>query len=242
MKYIFLILIGISPLCMSAQSEGYTDKLLLKNGSVLYGKVLKFNGIDTLELALSEKYTMTFYNKNLSKAVKKVMMTGAAVKTNEIFHFDDPGFYFRTQFSLLHSQPKDGYSLTVSGGYRVKPWLSLGAGGGIDNYYAEEGYDMYPLFAEARVYFYKKNVTPYFAMRTGYALVSPDEDRGQIQARGSWFYNPVIGFRLGSGRPHIDLFAGVRLQSAFYETLTNQFRSEREIDFRRYDFGIGINF
>jgi hypothetical protein len=242
MKYLSLIFILIIPSWIVAQTEGYSDKLLLKNGSILYGKVLKFNGSDTLEFALSDKYTMTFYGKQVSKTVKKVVMHGEEKKSSEIFQFADPGLYFRTQLSLLYSKPNNGYSLSVSGGYSVKPWLSLGIGGGIDNYYAEEGYDMYPVFAEARVYFYKKNLTPYFAMRSGYAFASPDEDRGQIQAQGSWFYNPVLGLRLGGGKPHVDLFAGVRLQSAFYETLTSQFRSEREIDFRRYDFGVGINF
>ena len=126
MKHLFLIIILIIPYFLFGQQDDYTDKLFLKNGSILIGKVKAFNGSDSLTFTISDKYRMTFYGKNDIKAVKKVVMTGAEVKSNEIFQFADASFYFRSQFSLLHSKQKDGYSLTLSSGYRIKPWLSLG--------------------------------------------------------------------------------------------------------------------
>jgi hypothetical protein len=233
MKIIFLLL--LIPMMHYAQNQSYNDQLYLHNGSVLKGKLIQFSTTDTVIFALSETEIIHFQ----SKIVKKVKM---AVNEVEIYKFRSQAWYVRSQISMLYSKVNSGISLNLSGGYQFNHWLAAGIGGGIDNYYTTAGHNMYPVFGEIRTSFFKKNKTPYFAVRTGYGFVSADEAQGQNYAKGSWMFNPVFGYRLGGGKPNIDLFAGVRFQSARYITTDSWSTAERDIDFRRYDFGVGLIF
>ncbi|MBK8056154.1 MAG: hypothetical protein IPK35_23495 [Saprospiraceae bacterium] len=238
MKNSLFLWLLIIPLCGITQSDEYKDIIYLANGSILKGKLIKYDHSDTVKFALSETEIITTYAKN----VKKVKMAKPSFHVEELYRFHSPTWYLRSQFSFLYSRNQGGYSLSVSGGYQFNHWLAAGVGSGIDNYYATQGFNMFPAYAEARIGMYKKNKTPYLGMRTGYGFVSTDEELGQTHARGGWFFNPVFGYRLGAGNPYLDIYAGVRFQSAYYESLGNQFSSEMTIDFRRYDIGFGITF
>lgn len=222
----------------NAQANEYKDRIDLYNGTTLVGKVIKYSIKDTIIIALSETEQVTLHAKN----VKKVIMAKPSFHVEEHYKFKSPTWYLRSQFSVLYAKEQGGYSLSVSGGYQINHWLAVGVGSGIDNYYAAEGYNIFPVFGEARVGFYKKNKTPYIGLRSGYGFATPDADIGQTFARGGWLINPVFGIRLGAGVPYVDLYAGARFQSAYYETSANQIRSEIDIHFKRYDIGVGITF
>ncbi len=89
-------------------------------------------------------------------------------------------------------------SVQFSAGYYVKPWLSVGAGLGIDTY--EEL--VTPVFLEAKVYTPGAATAPYFSLQTGYGiavtrLFNKDEfDR----SRGGFMWYPSVGIRLASRR------------------------------------------
>lgn len=225
-------------LVANAQDHSFKDKIYLNNGSVLNGKLIKYNMADTVYFAISDIEIMRFPGK----MVKKVKMSSSSASEEEFFKFRYPTWYIRTQVSMLYSKSNQGMSLTVSGGYQFNYWLTAGIGAGIDNYYTAAGQNIYPVFGEIRASLFKKNKTPYFAMRTGYGFISPDENNGQSYAKGSFLFNPVFGYRLGGGRPNIDLFAGVRFQSARYTTTDSWSSSQKDIDFRRYDIGLGMTF
>lgn len=238
MKLFQFIWLMIVPLWGFTQSDEYKDIIYLANGSILTGKLLKYDQSDTVRFALSETEIFTTYAKN----VKKVKMAKPSFHVEEPYRFKSPTWYLRSQFSFLYSRNQGGYALSVSGGYQFNHWLALGAGSGIDNYYAAEGYNIFPAYGEVRIGFYRKNKSPYLAFRSGYGFASPDEEAGQTHAKGGWFFNPVFGIRLGAGNPYVDIYTGVRFQSAYYETNIGQARSEIDVDFRRYDIGFGITF
>ncbi|MFZ1751942.1 MAG: hypothetical protein WAU01_17235, partial [Saprospiraceae bacterium] len=174
------------------------------------------------------------------ESVKKIKM--GLDKEVSVYNFKENGWYFRSQFSVLYQKEIGGVSLSQSVGYHYKHWLTAGVGIGLDNYYTEPGNNIYPLFVEIRSYLQKKNVSPYLALRSGYSMIKPDPEFGQTDAKGDIFFNPVFGYRLGAGRPFIDLFVGMKFQSAEYHTRSSQSQSITNIDFRRYDFGIGMTF
>jgi hypothetical protein len=238
MKNIISILLLVLTLINDAQGQTYDDKLYLHNGSVLTGKLIHYNPADTIIFALSESEIIRFP----AKIVKKVTMAKISLHQEEVFRFKSPTWYIRSQVSLLHSKFNKGLSLSLSGGYQFNHWLAVGIGAGIDNYYTTKGQNIYPVFGEIRASLFKKNKTPYFAVRTGYGFVKADAGEGQSFARGSLMFNPVFGYRLGGGRPNFDIFAGARFQSARYTIHDAWSITDRDIDFRRYDIGFGMVF
>lgn len=235
----FLILLSFLTYQSNAQTDGYRDKIYLRNGSILHGKVIKYNAVDTIYFALSPTDIMRFPQS----MVKKVKMSSlAGTKEEEIFTLIFPTIYVRTQFSALLGDNNNGLSAMVSGGYRFNHWFSAGIGGGISNYYTAQGHNIFPVFGEASIYFYKKNKSPYLTLRSGYGFAHANADVGQTHGKGSIFVNPVIGYRLGAGQPHMDIFCGVRFQSAQYQLSDGWSESTIDIDFRRYDLGIGLTF
>lgn len=238
MKHIVALLLLISPVILKSQDQAFNDKLYLHNGSALTGKLIQYNMADTVIFAISESQILRFPGKS----VKKVKMASRSSQEQELFRLKTPTWYIRSQVSMLYSKANQGLSMNLSAGYQFNHWLAGGIGGGIDNYYTLEGQNIFPLFSEIRASLLKKNATPYLAMRTGYGFISRNEDNGQSYAKGSWMFNPIVGYRLGAGRPHIDIFVGARFQSARYIFTENLSITERDIDFRRYDIGFGITF
>lgn len=236
-KYLFILVIFLPILCI-AQDGDYNDRLYLQNGSELRGKLIRYNGVDTVYFALSDTEILYFPGS----MVKKIKMQGAYDPEEEIFKYKSSIWYIRSQVSLLYSKNNQGLSLSLSGGYHFNYWFSAGAGIGIDNYYTAKGHNIFPFFGEVRASLFKKNVTPYVAFRSGYGFVKADSEIGQTSARGGIFFNPVIGYRLGTGKPYVDIFVGARFQSAGYIVADSWVTSEFNMNFKRYDLGVGINF
>ncbi len=233
-----MLLLFVFPMIIAAQNQSFSDKLYLQNGSILTGKLIQYDQSDTIIFALSETEIIHFQ----SNVVKKVQMAGRSTREEEHFSFKSRTWYIRSQVSFLHTKSNQGLSLSLSGGYQINYWLAAGVGAGIDNYYTTEGQNIYPVFGEIRASLFKKNKTPYLALRTGYGFVKEDESVGQSYAKGSWMINPVFGYRLGGGRSYLDIFAGARFQSVRYIFSDSWSTTERNIDFRRYDIGLGITF
>ncbi|MBK7634075.1 MAG: hypothetical protein IPJ13_07065 [Saprospiraceae bacterium] len=169
-------------------------------------------------------------------------MAKPSFHVEELYRFHSPTWYLRSQFSILYSRNQGGYSLSVSGGYQFNHWLAVGVGSGIDNYYATQGFNMFPAYAEARIGMYKKikplilefvqdmvlslpmrNWVRHMHVVGGFSILFLVIALAQVIH--IWTFMPVSGF-----------------QSAYYESLGNQSRSEMTIDFRRYDIGFGITF
>ena len=115
-------------------------------------------------------------------------------------------------------------------------------GAGIDNYYKEDGYNIFPVFVEAKSYLLTENRTPFVALRVGYAFTSADEEIGQINAEGGWMINPSVGYRLSASEFILDIFVGVKIQESLYEYRDFDVRIVDEITFKRMDIGIGFMF
>jgi hypothetical protein len=228
----------VVPLCIYGQEHHYFDRLYLKDGSRLNGKIIKYDGVNSVVFVLAGGDTIQFDQK----MIKKISMYTSSFHEEEPFHLKSPNYYIRAQLSLLFSKENKGASLSISSGAQINHWYSAGLGVGIDNYYLNEGFDIIPVFGEMKFSLFKKNTSPYIGLRSGYGFKSADESVGQTAAKGGWFFNPVFGYRLGASKPFIDLFAGAKFQSLTYSVIESSSSSEFDIKFRRYDFGIGITF
>ena len=121
-------------------------------------------------------------------------------------------------------------------------WLAVGAGVGIDNYRLEQGNNLMPVFLELRTFLLRQNLSPYFSLRVGHSFAFEDKSIGQTEAKGDYFINPAIGYRLGTGFPYIDIFCGVKFQKTQYETFDSWSKSHFDITYRRYDIGLAMTF
>ncbi|MBC7885688.1 MAG: hypothetical protein H7X99_09450 [Saprospiraceae bacterium] len=218
-------------------TEKYVDKIYLKNGSVLQGKVLYYNPLDSVIFTMEGGEPVTFP----SNMVKKIKMSTAG-GSDQLYSFRENTLYTRSQISILYQKDNNGISLSQSVGYQYKYWLALGAGIGIDNYVTDQGNNLFPVFMEVRSYLQKQNISPYLAFRTGYSFAFADEESGQTQVKGSYFINPVIGYKLSAGRPYLDVFFGAKFQQASYLSSDSWGKSSTEIHYRRYDMGIALTF
>lgn len=214
------------------------DVLYLKNGSIFKGKLIHYWPGDSLTFAINGTSSSFTYRNSFIKKIK--MYTGASVYDS--YQFKNNKWYTRTQISMLHSRPSKGYSISQSIGYQYKHWMTGGIGAGLDNYPGEKGYNLYPVFAELRSFLVKKNVSPYIALRCGYAFAKTETSIGQSSAGGGFFVNPVFGYRLGASSPFIDIFCGVKFQKTDYSFENSWSRSQIQFQHRRYDLGVAMTF
>ena len=214
-----------------------TDKIYLKNGSVLVGKIIEYQPKDSVVFQIQNGNTMTFP----SNLVKKVKMYSES-EVAKMYTFRQNTFYTRSQLSVLYKKDNSGISFSQSVGYQFRHWLAVGAGLGIDNYRLEQGNNLMPVFLELRTFLLKQNLSPYFSLRVGHSFAFEDKSIGQTEAKGDYFINPTIGYRLGTGFPYVDIFCGVKFQKTQYETLDSWSKSHFNITYRRYDIGLAMTF
>ena len=88
------------------------------------------------------------------------------------------------------------WSGTVSAGYQFNNFFFLGAGLGADYYLTIKDWSM-PIFAQARVNFLNKKITPFFDFRFGYSAFGNE----------SFFYDFGLGARVAISTKHA-LYAG----------------------------------
>jgi len=232
--YMFMLLCNYT---FCQETLEYKDKIYLRNGSILVGKVIQYDPEDSVILKIQDGNTMTFP----STMVKKVKMESKD-ETLKVYTFRQNTFYTRSQLSVLYKKENHGISLSQSFGFQFDHWLAAGAGIGLDNYQIAQGYNLMPVFIEIRSFLLKQNLTPYFSFRAGYGFAFADEDAGQTIAKGSFFINPTLGYRLSGGRPYIDIFCGAKFQQASYETRDSWSKSTLDYQYRRYDIGIAMTF
>lgn len=235
---ILSIFIYSSSVLIGQDTTEYKDKIYLKNGSRLTGKVLEYSIKDSVKFKLNGGQPISFP----TALIKKIEMGAGKTKSYTAYDFKENLFYARTQISSLIGRDNSGLSVNQAFGYQYRSWLGVGVGIGIDNYYKEEGNDLMPVFLEIRSYLLKQNASPYVALRYGYAFAFADEEIGQVEAQGDYFWNPVIGYRLGSGRPFIDIFCGAKLQKASYKSRDGWGELNYALVYRRYDFGLALTF
>jgi len=217
--------------------EPITDKIYLKNGSIIAGKLIQYHPEDSVVFKIQDGNTMTFS----SKLVKKVKMY-SETEIRNTYSFRQNTFYTRSQLSILYKKDNSGVSFSQSAGYQFKHWLAVGAGIGVDNYRLEQGNNLMPVFIELRTFLLQQNLSPYFSLRAGYSFAFEDKSIGQTEATGNYFINPAIGYRLGAGFPYVDIFCGAKFQKTQYQTVDSWSKSLFDIIYRRYDIGIALTF
>jgi hypothetical protein len=228
---VFCLIVGF----LSAQSKE-SVKVQLENGHTLVGELvdyipevavtIRFGGGNILEIPMSD--------------IKKLDMEG--LKLKRPYTFRERGWYNRSSISALTGESGTGISINHTVSYHLNRLLGIGIGVGIDNYYKEDGYNIFPVYGEVKSFFLKKNETPFASLRVGYTFAGPDEEIGQIEASAGYMVNPALGYRLSGGGFMVDLTVGVKIQKSDYEYLSGDAKVTDNITYRRVEIGMGFMF
>lgn len=245
MKKIIYIIAILSMFCTmsNAQDENLTSrvKIVLNGGSIFYGDLVEYIPEKMLKVKLFNGQVVQYG----MKSVKKVIMVNPDKEFAYLerpYQFPDKRFVHNTRLGISSGTSNNGAGASYAIGYQIKNNFLLGMGVGVDNYYGERGYNMYPIFAEAKYYFLQSNSSPFVSVRGGVAFGFRDLNIGQKSVAPGGFLNPVFGYRLGGNNLMFEFFTGIKMQKMDYEFVSLNGRTLRDVLARRLDLGIGMTF
>ena len=234
-----ILLLASSNLC--AQEFKLIDIVKLKNGHELKGEIVEYYPNDRLVFKFTSGLLTTIPIDQVEKTFQK------SVKNKNVeseLLFKERGMYHVTTVGASFNRT-GGYSLTHAIGYRFNRLLSVGLGGGLENYEDGEGKRIVPLFLETRSFLLNKKVTPYASFRAGYGWGLENEELFITNASGGLHLSPEIGYRLG-GASTVNVFIGVSMKyqaaSFEYNFPWDGSRLVEDLKYKRYMVHLGIVF
>lgn len=161
---------------MSAFSQIFRESVYLKNGSVIKGNIVEFQPNKLIKLETSDGSLFVFEFKDIEKITRERVSSDSrytrknsvAVNNQENVFCLNPGSY--RGFVSLEAVLGDfiGMRLSTTHGKQLNKKIFLG--GGVGMLFAEdwaEDHFSIPVFADFRVDFVDKKISPYMELRTG---------------------------------------------------------------------------
>lgn len=207
----------------------------LHKGSVVKGKFLSYQYGDSLKLAYGPEKHLIVIPEDAIRKIKFEKAEGSS-------DFGEKKLIYTTRLSLLPGSTATGLGLTQMAAYRLNKTLIAGASLGVENYYVDAGFNVFPLCGFIRKYGKNKIASPYAEMKMGYGFVFSDESSGQAVAIGGLQLNPSVGLRFGSRYLYTEIFVGLKFQNLYYQYAGTDSVSEYDIQARRLETGISFTF
>ena len=224
------------------QEIAYYDVIKTHNGFTFQGQIVEWDKEKKIVLLTDQGVRMQFAAGEIKKIKQKPRKPEAGLA--KPYNFQEEGFYHL--FNLgISSGPDAGISVTHAIGLQLNRWLGIGVGAGYENYELDEGKRIIPVFAEARGYALKENISPYYAVRVGYGFALTNPEQFWTDADGGFLFNPEIGYRFGaSSTMNFTIGLGAKLQNA---TFTREWEWSDEINvdvlkYRRFEVKFGAIF
>jgi hypothetical protein len=186
MKKFFLLLSSVALFTGLFAQKTMQDVVYLKNGSILKGTI---TGTQPLKLEMAGGSTWVFSQAEVD-SIGKELITKAKLKEIRSNYFRrNRGFMNMTEAGLImginlkapdpnqyyyntNSSPDIGISFHTVNGYRIWPYLFIGAGLGIDRY-LKFNQTFSPFYGRLQSEFLKSKVTPYAYIDCGYSYMWP---------------------------------------------------------------------
>lgn len=237
------------------------DEVHLKTGDVVRGKITDMERGEYVEIEVGGEISR-YEQVDIRRILHSVPVPQETYETVKIIErapkvIIDPatlivkGKYNTTYLSFSYGKnQQDDFSVgpgihTVFG----KQWsakVGLGFGVGIDNYRASRGETLYPLYADYRMYPFKKNKGYYLNMGAGYGFAFKNESRGIVKANGGLYAAPHIGYRTASkDGVSMNMELGFKYQHAYFEEIsprTDNDIEKRTNQYQRITFRLGLMF
>lgn len=242
LKQLFLTLLISCTLLGFMNAQECRDRIFMKDGSVFTGQIKAYDTSGMLVLKSWSGVEISLPSMNVKKIQQKCK--GDYVPLLQApYRFREHGWYHTTRVAALTGQDGIGIGLQHSSGFQFNRLLGIGLGVGIEQFSWD--YDAptnFPLFLEARGYLFPKNITPYFAVATGYGFTSanePLEFNQGLKWQGGWMAQGQLGYRIGR---HFEVFLGIHFQKASRKWINPWWTGERtdHLIYKRMEFGIGL--
>ena len=237
------------------------DEVHLNNGDVVRGKITDIERRQFVEIEV-EGTSYVYEQKDVRRILHAVPVEVDAepnlrIKEKAPKVVIDPatlivgGIYSTTYLSFSYGQNQQGDFSIGPGVHTVwgKQWdakTGLGLGLGIDNYRASRGETLYPIYADYRLYPFKKNRGYYLNVGAGYGFAFKNSSKGIQKANGGFYGAPTIGYRSASkDGVSMNMEFGFKYQHAYFEEVS--FRTDNDIEMRtnnyqRITFRLGLMF
>jgi hypothetical protein len=176
-------------LCLSVQAQKGKDALYLKNGSIIYGRLLEVTP-ESYKVETSDKSIFIFKSEEVEKFSKAV--SGAYGRKSE-------GFSFALEAGLLAGAQNTDYAAPFSfnflAGAVIKTKTILSAGSGVEFI----GRPFTPLFLEFRQIIFDTKTSPFIYVRGGTLVALGDDDKSSYISYEPYNHKggALVGF--GSG-------------------------------------------
>ena len=207
----------------------------LHKGSVVKGKFLSYRYGDSLKLAYGPENHLIVVPEDAIRKIRFEKQDGSS-------DFGDKKLIYTSRLSLLPGSTATGLGLTQMAAYRLNKSFIAGAAIGVENYYVDDGFNVFPLCGFIRKYGKNHIASPYAEMKMGYGFVFSDESSGQAVAKGGLQLNPSVGFRFGSRYLYTEIFVGLKFQNLYYQYAGIDTISEFDIQARRLETGMSFTF
>lgn len=224
------------------------DVVVLKGGSRLTGTILKWELERGMEFKLATGAVMQIPRAEIDEVFQDIMLnssyySGLQRRQSRPYAFREHGLYQSFSAFLNFSDP-GGAGLHYSIGHRFTRMLGVGGGIGIESNDFWNDRDQVPVFVEARGFFLKEKISPYYAVKIGYGFALKHDFSDEIEAKGGMYFSPEIGVRFGSRAVNYYVGMEYKIQSATY---VNSFgwgdgTSTDKITYRRVELRTGLLF
>lgn len=240
----------------AASVLGQTDKVMLKNGSVLFGTVERLN-VEGVRLTV-ENEVLTFPFESI-RMVKIKDIESSDVDDSvyqQLSKYGRKGVDIGIQVGLLHGRlnseltSNETFSVSAQGMYRFSQYLQTGISIGYDHH---NEFGIFPLLLVYRADLSSKWSTPFFYGSAGYGfgwlLQSDDVNPGVDEVKGGANYQLGFGYRWRLEKIGLEFALGWKHQKVNFEYKNNDWfwiQNENNItlhrSINRAEFKFGIIF
>ena len=232
---------------IKAQQNEFSDKVYLKNGSRIIGKIIYYQPNDTVQVQVASGQIVRFAPQQVQKIRMAESAEGKTSRVLKPYNFEERGVYDALSFDVnfgrsTRSHLGIGFQNVV--GYQFNRLVGSGLGIGYDSYYLNNGQsDVVSVFGEYRGYLSKSNTSEYWTFAAGYGHPLGIKNDNLTNLKGSFMLQPTIGYRFGaSHRYNFFLDLGFRLQQVRYESNNTWAENHYTVTYRRWILRGGILF
>ena len=172
------------------QEDRYLDKIVLHNGSIIYGVAEQNDESLTMFLTAQD---------SISVPISRIK----SIKTNQLnparYLERLEGTYYQVSVGVMlgkthqNSESNGSFFTSFTSGYKFKPSFGIGLGVGI-NYYQYQKH--VPFYLDVQGDLLENRVTPFYQLSAGWSWADSREETLQdVRVEGGFFLQPSVGVR-----------------------------------------------
>lgn len=212
MKKYLALLIFVFITTLSFGQRNNQDVIYLKDGSIIRGVIIEQASSKTISIETPNKKVFNYEMYEIIKVTNEPFQE--EIKSSQNSNGLQSGYKGIVELGYqldAGNDGVDGLKLNIINGYQINPYFSLGLGTGLRYYYKIET-ALIPVFADFRVSFLNKKVSPYFSFGIGYTY-----DLTNNFNKVGWFYDPTVGISFKvSDKLIMNMGLGLEMQNINY--------------------------